>query len=142
MNPDAQHLIKKFWAGTATVADKQQLAALFGPNEDAWHERLHREFAAYPANTAGPLSEEQSARVLQQLRHHLATEALAATPRRSGWVGWAAAAILLFVSLAGLRWAYRPAAPMARVARPAGRWCAAPIPALRRSAYRCPMARW
>jgi len=123
MNPDAQHLIEKFWAGTATAADKQQLAALFGPDEDAWHERLGQEFAAHPAGAAGPLSDEQSARVLWQLHRHLDTEA-AATPvasRHNGWVRWAAAAVLLLVGLMGLRLALRPAAqaPVARALRPA-----------------------
>jgi hypothetical protein len=100
MTPDAQHLIQKFWAGTATAADKQQLAALFGPDEDAWHERLEREFAAHPAGVAGPLSYEQSARVWARLRWHLATEETAPPARR----GWAlAAAVLLAVGLAVLR---------------------------------------
>ncbi|MFD1871454.1 FecR family protein [Hymenobacter bucti] len=123
MSQDAQHLIEKFWDGTATAADKQQLAALFGPDEDTWHERLGQEFAAYPAGEAGPLKEEQSARVWAQLRRHLAAEAAAApTPRRAGWQRWAvAAAVLLAVGLAVLRFAYRPAAPapIAQVTRPA-----------------------
>ncbi len=121
MTPDAQHLIQKFWAGTATAADKQQLAALFGPDEDPWHERLEREFAAFPADAAGPLSEEQSARVWARLRWHLAAEAPAA-PARRGWLRWAvAAAVLLTVGLAVLRLAYRPAgpAPLAQATRPA-----------------------
>jgi len=133
MTPDAQHLIEKFWAGTATVADKQQLAALFGPDEDAWHERLGREFAAHPAGAAGPLSEAQSARVLWQLHRHLDSEAATAPAavRRNGWVRWAAAAVLLLVGLAGLRLFLRPAAPtpVARVARPA----APAIPLVRRA---------
>ena len=121
MTPDAQHLIQKFWAGTATAADKLQLVALFGPNEDAWHERLGREFAAYPAGAAGPLSDEQSARVWARLRWHLAAEAPAAPARRS-WLRWAAAAaVLLAVGLAVLRLSYRPAspAPLAQTTRPA-----------------------
>lgn len=120
MTPDAQHLIQKFWAGTATAADKQQLAALFGPDEDAWHERLEREFAAFPADATGPLSEGQSARVWARLRWHLAAEETAA-PARRGWLRWAAAAaVLLAVGLAVLRLAYRPAgpAPLAQAARP------------------------
>lgn len=126
MTPDAQHLIKKFWAGTATAADKQQLAALFGPDEDAWHERLEREFVAFPADAAGPLSEEQSARVWARLRWHLAAEAPA--PARRGWLRWAvAAAVLLTVGLAALRLTFRPAgpAPLAQATRPA-----APTPTL------------
>jgi len=128
MTPDAQHLIQKFWASTATAADKQQLAALFGPDEDAWHERLEREFAAHPAGADGPLSAEQSARVWARLRWHLAAEETTAAPARRGWVRWAvAAAVLLTVGLAVLRLAYRPAspAPLARATRPA-----APAPAL------------
>jgi ferric-dicitrate binding protein FerR (iron transport regulator) len=129
MTPDAQHLIQKFWAGTATAADKQQLAALFGPDEDTWHERLEREFAAFPADAAGPLSEEQSARVWARLRWHLAAEETAVAPaRRAGWLRWAvAAAVLLAVGLAVLRVAYRPAspAPLAQATRPA-----APTPEL------------
>jgi len=123
MNPDAQHLIEKFWAGTASAADKQQLAALFGPEEDAWHEHLHREFSTYPASAAGPLSEEQSARVWERLRWHLAAdEAAAPVPRRRDWARWAAAAaILLAVGLAVLRLTYRPTAPapLAQAPRPA-----------------------
>jgi ferric-dicitrate binding protein FerR (iron transport regulator) len=131
MTPDAQHLIQKFWAGTATAADKRQLAALFGPDEDAWHERLEREFATHPASAAGPLSEEQSARVWARVRWHLAAEETAA-PARRGWARWAvAAALLLAVGLAVLRLAYRPAgpAPLAQTTRPA-----APAPALVRRA--------
>jgi ferric-dicitrate binding protein FerR (iron transport regulator) len=130
MTPDAQHLIQKFWAGTATAADKQQLAALFGPNEDAWHERLEREFAALPAGVAGPLSEEQSARVWTRLRWHLAAEETTAAPARRNWTRWAvAAAVLLAVGLAVLRVAYRPAGPasLAQTTRPV-----APAPALLR----------
>lgn len=122
MSQDAQHLIEKFWAGTATVAERQQLAALFGPDEDAWHERLGQEFAAYPAGEVGPLKEEQSARVWERLRWHLAAEAAAPAPRRAGWQRWAvAAAVLLAVGLAVLRLAYRPATPvpLAQTSRPA-----------------------
>jgi ferric-dicitrate binding protein FerR (iron transport regulator) len=132
MTPDAQHLIEKFWAGTATAADKQQLAALFGPDEDAWHERLGQEFAAYPADAAGPLSDEQSTRVWERLRWHAATTEAATPPRRAAWQRWAvAAAVLLAVGLAVLRLAYRPAtpAPVAQASRPA-----APAPALVRRA--------
>lgn len=132
MTSDAQHLIQKFWAGTATAADKQQLAALFGPDEDAWHERLGQEFAAYPAGAAGPLSDEQSARVWARLRWHAATTEAAAPPRRATWQRWAvAAAVLLAVGLAVLRLAYWPAgpAPLAQTTRPA-----APAPALIRRA--------
>lgn len=133
MTPDAQHLIQKFWAGTATAADKQQLAALFGPDEDAWHERLEREFATFPADAAGPLSEEQSARVWARLRWHLAAEVEAsAAPARRGWLRWAvAAAVLLAVGLAVLRLGQRPAgpAPLAQATRPAS-----PIPTLVRRA--------
>jgi ferric-dicitrate binding protein FerR (iron transport regulator) len=128
MTPDAQHLIQKFWAGTATAADKQQLAALFGPDEDAWHERLEREFAAMSAGAAGPLSEEQSARVWARLRWHLAAEETTAAPARRNWRRWAvAAAVLLAVGLAVLRVAYRPTspAPLAQATRPA-----TPAPAL------------
>jgi ferric-dicitrate binding protein FerR (iron transport regulator) len=128
MTPDAQHLIQKFWAGTATAADKPQLAALFGPDEDAWHARLEREFAAMPADAAGPLSEEQSARVWARLRWHLAAEETTATPARWSWTRWAvAAAVLLAVGLAVLRVAYRPASPvlLTQATRPA-----APAPAL------------
>jgi hypothetical protein len=32
------------------LADKQQIAALFSPDEDVWHERPGSEFAAYPAH--------------------------------------------------------------------------------------------
>lgn len=133
MTPDAQHLIQKFWAGTATAADKQQLAALFGPDEDAWHARLEREFAALPAGAAGPLGEEQSARVWARLRWHLAAEETAvALARRASWLRWAvAAAVLLAAGLAVLRVAYRPAspAPLTQATRPA-----APAPALVRRA--------
>jgi ferric-dicitrate binding protein FerR (iron transport regulator) len=132
MTPDAQHLIQKFWAGTATAADKRQLAALFGPNEDAWHERLEREFAEYPAGAGGPLSEEQSARVWARLRWQLAAEETTAPRARRGWPRWAvAAAVLLAVGLAILRLAYRPAgpAPLAQTTRRA-----APGPALMRRA--------
>jgi ferric-dicitrate binding protein FerR (iron transport regulator) len=123
MSEDLQHLIEKFWAGTATAADKQRLAALFGPDEAAWTEHLRQEFAEYPA-ASGPLSEEQSARVLRRLRWHLDTETEAApmAPRRAGWVRWAAAAVLLLaVGLAALRVSFRPAATgqVARVTVPA-----------------------
>jgi len=127
MTPDAQHLIEKFWAGTATAADKQQLAALFGPDEDAWYERLRQEFGAHPTGAAGPLSEAQSARVWERLRWHLAAEATPAV-RGAGWQRWAvAAAVLLVAALAGLLGYHRPApAPLAQVAQPA-----APAPAAR-----------
>lgn len=120
MSEDPQHLIEKFWAGTATAADKQRLAARFGPDEAAWTERLRQEFAQYPAGAAGPLSEEQSARVLRRLRWHLDTEVETApvVPRRTGWVRWAAAAVLLLaVGLAVLRISLRPTAATEQVAR-------------------------
>jgi ferric-dicitrate binding protein FerR (iron transport regulator) len=120
MSEDPQHLIEKFWAGTATAADKQRLAEVFGPDEAAWTERLRQEFARHPADADGPLRAEQSARVLRLLRWHLDTEVEAApvAPRRSGWVRWAAAAVLLLaVGLAVLRVSLRPPAAMEQVAR-------------------------
>lgn len=125
MSEDQQHLIEKFWAGTATAADKQRLAALFGPDEAAWTERLHQEFARHPAGASGPLREEQSARVLRRLRWHLDTEVEAApvAPYRTSWMRWAAAAVLLLaVGLAVLRVSLRPTVAtkqMARVTAPA-----------------------
>jgi len=122
MTPDMQHLIEKFWAGTTTVAECQQLAALFGTDEDAWHKRLGQEFAAYPAKAVGPLSEVQSARVWERLRWHLVGKDIATpAPRHQGWQRWTvAAAVLLGVGLVVLRLAYRPAAPasVAQVMRP------------------------
>ena len=115
MSQDAQHLIEKFWAGTTTASDKQRLAALFGPDEARWHEQLQQEFAAYAAESSPQLREEQSERVLQRLRWHLAAEApeVLAVPRQTGWGRWAAAAaVLLLVGLGALRIAFRPAAPV------------------------------
>lgn len=137
MKQDAQHLVEKFWAGTATVAERQLLAALLGPDENAWYERLHQEFAAYPTSAnapASPLSAAQSARVWERLRGQLATAEATAAPasRHAGWRRWAvAAAVLLAVGLALLRLAYRPAAPaqVVQVARPT-----APTPPLVRRA--------
>ena len=124
MSQDAQHLIEKFWAGTATPADRQRLTALFGADEAAWTERLRQEFAGFPGGASGPLSEEQSERVLRRLRWHLdtTTEVAPAAFHLARWVRWAAAAVVLLgVGLVGLRLSFRPTATpqIARMTTPA-----------------------
>ncbi|QJD79782.1 FecR family protein [Spirosoma rhododendri] len=112
MEQSTQQLLDKFWAGTATDAEKRQLVdALDAPNAD-WQADLRRSFDQHDPTTA-PLTAGQSARVLLRLHRQIQGEQ-AAQPRLSVWrtpMRWAAAAVVLLV--AGLSvWLYtRPAQP-------------------------------
>jgi len=106
-----QQLIDKFWSGTATDAEKQQLAdALDQPGVD-WQADLRRAFTQQDP-TDGPLTDEQAKRVLLRLHRQIQEEPVADTSFTI-WrnrVRWVAAAMLLLVG--GLSvWLYTRATP-------------------------------
>lgn len=111
MEQTTQQLIDKFWAGTATDSEKQQLAgALDSPGAD-WQADLRRAFDRQDAAN-GPLTDEQTKRVLLRLHRQIQGEIIADAPFtiRRNWTWWAAAAVLLLVG--GLSvWLYTRPAP-------------------------------
>ena len=128
MDQDAPLLIEKFWAGTATPAERQRLLGLLDAEPAAW--LLPDEATTDPAGPpAAPLSPEQAARVLRRLRWRLALDAaphpvprtvpnqtLATAPAsrlRLRAQAWAARATLVLALTAGLGWwlTRRPAPP-------------------------------
>ena len=134
MNPDVRPLIEKFWAGTATPAEQQQLLRHLDA-EGSGAPWLLASDSAEAAGlgappTAAPLSAEQSARVLRRLHWRLALDAappLAPTrPRlrtQAGRARWAAPAVAVLLLLTGLGWLLTrrpaPAPPLAhQTARP------------------------
>lgn len=112
MEQSTQQLLDKFWAGTATDAEKRQLAdALDAPTAD-WQADLRRAFDRHDPTT-GSLTAGQSARVLMRLHRQIQGEQ-AAQPRLSVWQQWgrwAAAAMLLLVAGLGVWFVSRPAQP-------------------------------
>ena len=108
MAQNTQDLIDKFWAGTATAAEQQQLAAQLDARPGEWSAALRRAYDQQLARPeTGPLSEAQAARVLsrlhQQLRLDEAVEAAVPAARLvwRGWPQWAAAALLAVGLLLG-----------------------------------------
>lgn len=112
MKKDTQQLIDRFWAGTATDAEKQQLAdALDAPGSD-WQQQLSHAFDQQ-SQTTGPLTEEQSARVLMRVHRQVLNEAEAKptfTIWRQ-WVRWSAAAVFALVAGLGVWLGTRPDEP-------------------------------
>ncbi len=105
MNQDIQRILAKFWAGTATEAERQWLAGQLDAREPDWQQALRREFGQAPDRPEYQLTEAQSARVLSRLRRQLP----AATLARGAWHGWgrwaAAAGVALAVGLGAYRYA-------------------------------------
>lgn len=105
MNQDVQRILAKFWAGTATEAERQWLAGQLDAREPDWQQALRREFGQAPDRPEYQLTEAQSARVLSRLRRQLP----AATLARGAWHGWgrwaAAAGVALAVGLGAYRYA-------------------------------------
>lgn len=117
MEQTTQQLIDKFWAGTATEAEKQRLVrALDAPGAD-WQAGLRRAFDGQQPTT-GPLTDAQSARVLMRIhRHLLATqEAPASFTGWRQWGRWAAAAVLVLIAGLGVWLLNQPAQPASTLA--------------------------
>lgn len=111
MNQDVEQILAKFWAGTATEAERQWLAGQLDADGSDWQRALRREFGQLPDRPEYHLTEAQSARVLAQLREHLPTGApVQATGH--GWGRWAAAAsVALAVGLGAYHYAGVGVAP-------------------------------
>jgi len=139
MNPDARPLIDDFWAGTATLVERQRLLALLGPDEAEAAAWLllpddDADAAGLPGPPPAPLNPEQAARVLRRLHWRLALDAAipvaaVAAPRprlrtRARRARWAALALAVLVLALGLSWRLMqrpaPAPPLVRQAAPPG----------------------
>lgn len=125
MEQTTQQLIDKFWAGTATEAEKQRLVrALDSPGAD-WQAGLRQAFDEQQPTT-GSLTDAQSARVLMRIHRQLlgTQEAPAPFTVWRQWGRWAAAAVLLLVAGLGvwfLNQLTQPASILAEQTTPA-RW--------------------
>jgi len=138
MDQDAPLLIEKFWAGTATPAEQQQLLGLLDAESVAWLLPDDGAAADPTATPITPLSPEQSARVLRRLHWRLALDAVPTAPAaapaprprlraqagRGRWVALAALVLGLTVGLGW--WLTRRLAP---VPPPLARQAAPPLPA-------------
>lgn len=102
MNHDVEQVLTRFWAGTATAAERQWLAEHLDTPALALQARLGREFSE-PLDPTRPelaLADAQAERVLARLRRQLAV--VPSKPRTwLNWRRWAAAAGVALAVMAG-----------------------------------------
>lgn len=88
---EINHLIEKFWAGTATEAEKKYLFQYMDSHNGAWQEYLRQGFEQKTFVRETPLSEDTSANMLQNIHDSIGANVI---PMRA-WLKWAVAAMLL-----------------------------------------------
>ncbi|WP_343692132.1 FecR domain-containing protein [Chitinophaga sp.] len=88
---EINQLIAKFWAGTATEAEKNYLFQYLDSHEEAWQEYLRQGYEQKSFIQDAPLSETVSAAILQNLHNGIGTKVI---PMRA-WLKWAVAAMLI-----------------------------------------------
>ncbi|WP_460941591.1 FecR family protein [Spirosoma daeguense] len=99
MMEEINHIVDKFWAGTATDAEKQRIIRQLTQDEQTWQASLRNEFDQNLQRTEKPLTDSQSSLVLARLhRQILGNETLhPVSVFRRNWMVWAAAAMLVLV---------------------------------------------
>ncbi|QHV98146.1 FecR family protein [Spirosoma endbachense] len=119
MMQELHHIVEKFWAGTATEAEKQRLLRQFMQDEQAWENSLHSDYDQNLQSDEKPLTDRQSSVILARLHRQILGEAVIrpVSTFRQNWLAWAAAAMLVLIG-GWLFYQYKPTTTTTVVAKP------------------------
>ena len=115
---ELHHIVEKFWAGTATDAEKQRLARHLSKNGQSWQSFLRSDFDQSLQSDEKTLTDKQSAQILARLHRHILgeVEMRPAGNFRQNWMAWTAAALLVLIG-GWLFYQYKPTATIPIVAK-------------------------